>query len=86
VLRRGWGVGLVGLLRRFVGAEERGKGGIVEAASREGEHGLGGVFLAGREAVGVELEEEDSDDEASGFVAIDERMVSEDAGRVRSGE
>lgn len=79
-------MGCAGFFEDDVGAEERGIGGLVEAAGREREDGLGGVFLAGREAVAVELEEEDSDDEAGAFVAIDERMVCDDAGCVRGGE
>jgi hypothetical protein len=40
---------------------------------------LGGGFLGGGETIAVQFQEEDADEEAGAFVAVDEGMVADDA-------
>lgn len=72
----------IGLSALRIGAEPGGEGGFVDCAGCEAEDGLGGGFLRGGEAVAVQFEEEDADNEAGAFVSVDEWVVEDDPGSV----
>ena len=65
---------------RGVGAEPGGEGGFVEGSGGEAEDGLCGGFFSGGETIAVRFEEEDAEEEAGAFVAVDERVVAGNTG------
>jgi hypothetical protein len=58
---------------------------FIERACCQSHDGLGGICLAGLEVEAVEFEEENADHKPRPLVAIDERMVPDDAGCLKSG-
>src|SRR5271156_3497625 len=74
-------------LSRFeVCAQPRGESGFIESVCRQAEHGLRGCFLAGREIMAVDFQEQHADDEAGALVAVEKWMVADDAGGVGGGQ
>src|SRR6266850_2931284 len=66
-------------------AEPRGKGGLIEGSGGEAQDGLCGGFFGGNELIPVHFEEEDTDEEAGAFVAIEEGVVADNTEGVGSG-
>ena len=55
---------------------------LIERAAGETQDGLGGILLACYEDEAVELKEKDARNKTSPLVAVDERMVADDARRI----
>jgi len=66
-----------------VSPQPRGVGSFIELAGCQCHHSLSGIFLCGFEVEAVEFEEEDTNHKAGALVAIDKRMVADDASRVK---
>lgn len=59
---------------------------LIDRAGGKLEDSLRGRFLARREAIAAELQEEYAHDKAGAFVAVDEGVILYDTGRVLRGE
>jgi hypothetical protein len=68
-----------------VGPQPSGRCSFVEGACCKIPDGLSGIFLGGLEVEAVEFEEQNPDYKTGPLVAIDEGMVAENAGCVKSG-
>jgi hypothetical protein len=64
------------------GAVPGGEGGFIEGSGGEAEDGLRGGFFGGGEARAVHFEEEDTEEEAGPFVAIEEGVVADNTDSV----
>ena len=73
-------------LALHVGPQPGGEGGFVEGSGGKAEDGLRGIFFGGGKTIAVHFEQQDTDDKARALVPIDERMVTDNAGRVSSSE
>ncbi len=69
-----------------VGSEPNGELIFVDLSGRKPEDSLGGVSFRGRKGGTIQLQKENSHDEARAFVAVHERVVANDARRVCHGE
>ncbi len=72
-------------LSPHVSPQPSGKCSFIDLARRKIQDGLSGVFLAGIESEAVEFEEQNTDYETGALVAIEERMVADNTGAVKSG-
>ena len=66
----------------YIGAQESGEAFFVELARSQAQHRLGRIRFTCSESIAIQFEEQNAHDEAGSLVAIEERMIANDARRV----